>query len=388
MAGVSFDVSSTMLAAEQAQIDLLKITREYYAEESKQTIDVLTSRHDWWATNQLFRPGNVKMWAGGKTFTDEVFFDRDGNTRTRHVRPYTRDQVDANDAIGKVTIPLRQMTDNWVIERTEFNINTPGKQIFALDSSRKLQMQIGIAKTLEERTFKCPDSSTDDLYPYGIPYYLVPITTTQAAADTQDHQGQTITYGDATTTTTCAGIDASDSDFDLFRSYNARYYHDDILNDWGEEDVARVIKMLRRTKFTMPINAEAWKAGDYDYQRFQTTEDLIETMERAARANNDSLQADLGKFSGQVVIKGVGVQWNEEVDGWTNSDGNTSHTLLAVNLNEFKPVVLEGDFFRETGPLTPGDYHRLMVTHSDLCYNFWCCNRRTAGGRIDMEPMT
>lgn len=92
MAGVSFDVSSTMLAAEQAQIDLLKITREYYAEESKQTIDVLTSRHDWWATNQLFRPGNVKMWAGGKTFTDEVFFDRDGNTRTRHVArtPATR----------------------------------------------------------------------------------------------------------------------------------------------------------------------------------------------------------------------------------------------------------------------------------------------------------
>jgi len=388
MAGVSYDISSTILSEQQAETDLLKLTREHYAEDYKSTSDVLTSRHNWEVINRWFAPGNVVMWTEGSTFTDTVFFDRDGNVRTRHVRPWTRDQIDANNAIGKVTIPLRKLTDNWTIERTEKLLNKGAAQVFALDKDRKMQMQIGIAKTLEERAFKCPDSSSDDLYPYGVPYYLVPITTTQAAADTQDHQGVTITFGDATTTTTCAGIDASASDYSLYSSYNARWYHDDILNDFGEEDVKRIVRMLRRLKFDAPTNAEAWRKGTYDYQRFHTTEALIETMEERARANNDSLQADLGKFSGQVVVKGVGLTWNEEVDDWTNSDGNTSHTLLAVNSREFKPVVLEGDFFRESDPMIPTDYHNLIVTYTDLSYNFWCLNRRTAGGRIDMEPMT
>jgi len=385
MPGVSFDRP----VETQALIDLLKLTRDHYREDYKTTIDVLTDRHDWPVMNQWFRPDNVEMWPDGTMYKDVVFFDREGNATSRHVRPYTRDEVSISDAIGTITIPLRRLTDNWAIEKTEDLINSGPSRIFKIDSARKLQMQIGIARHLTERAFKAPASSTDDLNPYGIPYYLPPITTTQAAVDTQGHQGYTITYEDGTTTTTCAGIDASDSDYNLWRSYNARWYHDDILNDFDDEDVQRIIRMLRHLRFRAPLNADAWRNGEYDFRQAYTSEDLLDAMEKKARQNNDSLQADLGKFSGQVVIKGVPLEWNEVIDTWTNSDGDASHTLLVVNHNYFKPVVLEGRLFAESEPKDGGiEYHDLIVTFTDLCYNYLCTNRRMAGGRIDVEPMT
>ena len=62
------------------------------------------------------------------------------------------------------------------------------------------------ADLVEERGWQTPTSKTDTLYPYGVPYYLNRLNTT---VTTDGFLGQTITYGDASTGTVCAGIDAA-----------------------------------------------------------------------------------------------------------------------------------------------------------------------------------
>jgi len=43
---------------------------------------------------------------------------------------------------------------------------------------------------------------------------------------------------------------------------------------------------------------------------------------------------------------------------------------------------MEGDNFRETGPMNSRELHDVFTTHVDLQFNFICINRQKGGGVI------
>jgi hypothetical protein len=387
MAGISFDRA----LESQDIIDLLKVTRNLFPDKYKNTVQVITQRHHWPVLNQWFRDDRMDI-QSGTMVENVVSFDNDGTARVRAVRPFQRIQPGVSDVTAKMTIPLRSITGDWSIEHHEVLANREPSRLVKLDAMRKAEMQASIANFLEQRGWKCPTDTSDDLNPYGIPYYLPKISTTDAADATKEaggHNGQTITFDDgATTTTTCIGIDASQEKYKLWRSWCGRWANDDILNKFDDDDINRIVSMHMDLRFEVPSNATDWMQGQYDNYRAYTSKKLLLAFEARARQNNDSLGADLGRFSGQTVIKGTPVQWVEEIDTWVNSDSSPAYTLVLINHDYWKVLILDGDNFRESGPIRNGvEAHDVYTSFTDLTYQFAPFNRQRCGGRLDVEPM-
>jgi hypothetical protein len=150
-------------------------------------------------------------------------------------------------------------------------------------------------------------------------------------------------------------------------------------NDDGnieDADITKITRMLRRLHFKSPMFVKDSTEGGYKNLRLYTTEAIIEALEDRARKNNDNLAGDVAKYAGATVIKNLPVQWVEYLDA------DTSNPLYAINHDYFFPFVMEGDFFRETGPMNDRTQKDVFTTFVDLEFNYLCTNRQRAGGMI------
>ena len=386
MAGVSFDRA----LESQDVIDLLKCVHNNFP--TKSTVDVLTELHMYPAINKLMKANRVNL-VGGTMVEQTVILDNNGTAQARFVRPYERITPSTSDVAAKMSYPLRLLTGWWAISKDEILACRGPEALVNIRNKNKAVGQANMANLIEQRFWKCPDSSTDDVNWYGIPYYLPLISTTNAADATKEaggHNGTTITYGDGNTTTTCVGIDASVERYKLWRSYQARWYHDSPDADFSDpEDVNRVVDMKMQLRFETPANATEWTSGQFDDYQGYTTRKMLLRMNYAARVNNDSLGADLAKFAGQVVIGGVPVRWIEALDSFVNSDGDPAHPLYLINHSYLQMTAREGDYFVEDGPKDGGpEQHRVYTTLIDVTGMPATDNRRYLGGVISAEPMT
>jgi hypothetical protein len=125
---------------------------------------------------------------------------------------------------------------------------------------------------IEERSWKTPTSSTDDLYPYGVPYYLNLMGT---GTTTDGFVGQTIVYQDATTGTSCANIDAST--YSKWRNWAALYTNID------NAMLKTFRKAFLKTRFKAPINikdpGQGRNAQKRIYSDFDTVCDLMDLVD-------------------------------------------------------------------------------------------------------------
>jgi hypothetical protein len=383
MAGVTFNRA---LTAQQAH-DLLQITAEHYPAE-KSSIEVITANTQFHVVNRWWK--NKVIMSSGTEWNDTVYFDRDGNTHFLRLRPGQPINRSINKRTAKYHIPLVKAGTYWTIMHDEVARNRDPDKLKDITLVRKLESQLNMAVGLEGDGFGTPDSAADDLKPYGLQYWIKPITTTQSALDTQGFQGSRPLYSDLTTeATSCANIDPDAADYDLYRNWNARWAHDDILNDFDATDVFRVIKMLRNLEFEVPVIVDDWKAGKFSNYEIGVPEALLETMEIYAQQNNDNLQADLGKFSGQVVMKGTPVHWMKKLDtDWHQATTTTaSNPLVLINHDHFHPIVFEGENFRDDEPLRDADTPDVWTNYTFLVYNYVMTNRRLGGAVISVEPI-
>ena len=94
--------------------------------------------------------------------------------------------------------------------------NKSSKGFIDLLKTRRIDGLWSLANLIENRAWNTPNSSSDDLNPYGVPYYL---NMLDADATTAGFNGKTIRYQDGTTGTSCAGLDANT--YDKWRNYAA-----------------------------------------------------------------------------------------------------------------------------------------------------------------------
>ena len=371
---------------------LLQITNE--ANPHKNELDFSTVRHRFPVTNEWMQTDKV-MTQGGTHVEHRVVLGENGNAR--FTKPYARAARSSTSNV-KVTRMTLCLAEGWYdYERTEVQRNSgDAHKLLDLQAVRRSEGDVSLAEIIEDRAFKSPDDANDDINPWGVPYYFVPITAAQAAAGTSGHQGENPVYGiyhpdhgsTGASVGHCAGIDASLDDNLLWRCYNDRWAHDDPSADFDDDDVERIVEAFVKLRFEAPMNARDFSAPEFQRFRMYAGYPLIKVFNKAARANNDSLGADLGRYSGEVVVRGTPVKWNEEVENWTNSDGDNAWTLIGINHNYWHPVVMEGDFFEEMGPYNEREQPRVFSMVTYLQFNFFCRNRRWAGFRIDSEPQT
>ena len=300
--------------ANSALADLLATTLEDLPWDGK--FEVLQKYNMYDVVNLAFAKDKVVL-DSGTSYTRNVSVKESG--AAQQVRLYQETEPSQDDVQVQLNVPWTQHQTFWNIERREMLRNRKPAKLISLIKSRRIDAMMDSANLLEALGWKSPDNSSDDLNPYGYPYYLPAITTAQVSGSTHGFQGRTSKFGDGTTSATTAGISAST--YDRWRSYNDVWSTTD--GSIADADVSTITEALRRLKFQSPVTVRDVTSAPFNNFRLYAGNTLLNSLEQKARHNNDQLGADIGRYAGAVMIKRIPVTYVDYLDVY---DSATNYT--------------------------------------------------------------
>lgn len=314
---------------------------------------------------------------GGNQIERKVMLDTSGSARYR--RLYDTDEPTVGDVLKTIKVGWTQPGSDFSWDKLEIlRQKNSVKGFIQLMRVRRVDGYWKLAKLIEERGWKTPTNSTDDLYPFGIPYY---INMVDADSTTGGFVGKTIRYQDATTGTICANIDANIES--RWRNYAAVY---------SKIDNA-LLKTFRLaflyTNFKPPLIVKDLPASEFgkilskriytDFDNAAALQDLADT-----RDDNHSGGELLGNIrvneSGVVTINRVPVvavpQLNSVTDPVTS---DATSPIYFVDFAHLIPYIQDGYWLEESEPMWSRGQHTTFTVFIDGSHQILCDNRRQVG---------
>lgn len=312
---------------------------------------------------------------GGTSIDRRVMFDSNGNARYR--RLFDKDTPHIPDVMKKITVPWTQIGTHYSWDKRELkrNMGSP-KGFIRLLETRRISGLWDLAKLIEERAWKTPTSATDDLYPYGVPYY---INTLNADAITLGFSGQTIRYQDGSVGTVCAGLDAADEP--SWRNMAGVYTKIDNV----------LLKTFRTafllTDFTAPLFVNDPSEKRSGAKRIYADADTVVNLQDLAdkRQDNHSGKDVLGNIrvleDGSVTINRLPVVYIKQLNDVTDLVTGTAYQpIYCIDFTKFIPYVQADDWMDEGEPMDGGTaQHTTFTVFLDGSHNNLCTNRKEAG---------
>ena len=306
---------------------------------------------------------------GGTSIKRNVVLDHTGQARFRQM--FDTDQVNVAHVHKEIDVPWTQLSTQYAWDEVELltQMNS-AKGYISLIKTRVNDSLWAWADLVEERGWQTPTNSTDSLYPYGIPYYLNRLNTT---VTTGGFSGQTITFGDASTGTVCAGIDAANEP--KWRNWA------DVYTVVDNSLLKKFRTAFRNTRFFPPrfINNPG---QDAEVDRLVYTEGNV----------YDSIADLLDKRDDRTtpvdLMGGVRVRINENGVPFVNGhpivyipylDNDDFGEIYAVDWAKMRTIVQDGYWMKEKEPMQSPTQHTVLVVYVDGRCCILCLNRRTAG---------
>ncbi len=319
---------------------------------------------------------------GGTSIKRKLMLDETGNARYR--RLFDTDEPAIGDVMQEIEVPWTQIGTHYSWDKVEIMRNkSSAKGFIRLLETRRIDGLWSLAKLIENRAWKTPTNSTDDLNPYGVPYYLNMLDANITAAG---FSGKTIRYQDGTTGTSCAGLDANT--YDEWRNYAAVYTKVDNA----------LLKTFRtaflKTRFKAPIfvndPAQKRNAAKRIYCDADTAVSLMELAD--ARDDNHSGKDVMGNIrvdeGGLVYINRLPVIYIPQLDGVTDPvTSDETAPIYCIDFEKFIPYIQDGYWMEESEPMTDRGQHTTFTIFLDGAHNNLCTNRKTAGFVIH-KPIT
>jgi hypothetical protein len=319
---------------------------------------------------------------GGTSIKRKLMLNPTGNARYR--RLFDTDEPAVGDVMYEIDVPWTQLGTHYSWDKLEILRNkNSAKGFIRLLETRRIDGLWSLADLIEDRFWKAPDSATDDLNPYGIPYYL---NYLDDDATTAGFSGQTIRYEGGTTGTVCAGLDASTET--KWKNYAATYTKVDNA----------LLKTFRtaflKTKFKAPIILNDPAQPRNAAKRIYTDADVAVSLQELADAKDDFHRGKevLGNIrmddGGLVMINRLPVIYISQLDDITDPvQSDATAPLYCVDFEKFIPYVQDGFWMEESEPMTDRGQHTTFTIFLDGSHNNLCVNRRTAGFVIH-KPIT
>jgi hypothetical protein len=309
--------------------------------------------------------GNKKQIESGTSIERNIMLDTSGNAQ--HVRLYQKTPINVGEVQTKLTAPWVQAQTHYSIERREALRNRSPARYIDLLKSRRIDATLDLAKLLEARAWSTPNTSSDDLNPRGLPYWIS--MTDSGSASTGDFIGKTIRYGDDTTSTTKAGIDASTSANAMWRNWAGVY------SSINAAFVTQLREAFHALDFKSPITvADLQKGPASNFKIYMGRANLCAYEDLTAGKNEgQNYGNDLAKFYGNTVFRRVEVVHTPSLNDVTYAP------IYGVNHSKFYPVVLDGDWMREGEPMADVEQHNVFTTFLDCSYQYFCTNVREGG---------
>jgi len=312
---------------------------------------------------------------GGTSIQRKVMFDTTGNARYR--RLFDKDEPAIGDVMKTIEVPWTQIGTHYSWEKREILRNkNSAKGYIRLLETRRIDGLWDLAKLIEERAWKTPTSASDDLYPYGVPYY---INCLDADSVTAGFHGNTIRFQDASHSHICAGIDA-ESTSSKWRNYAATYTKIDntLLKTF------RKAFLLTRFKAPLFVNDPSQKRGG-EKRIYADADTTVALQDLADQREDRHVGKDiLGNIrindAGMVTINRLPVVYIPQLNSVTDLVTSTAYApIYCVDFRKFIPYVQEGDWMDESEPMTSREQHTTFTVFLDGSHNNLCTNRREAG---------
>ena len=312
---------------------------------------------------------------GGVDIKRKVQLSESGAAHYR--RYYDTDNPTVVDTMKTITVPWTRLSTDFSWDDLELlqNIKSSVKGYLKIMQEKRVSALHSLANVIEDRFWKTPTNANDDLYPYGVPYYINMLNADITAAG---FSGQTIRYQDGTTGTSCAGIDASTES--KWRNYAFTYNAIDNA----------LLKKLRvafiETNFKAPLFINDPAEIRRGTKRFYTDFDNVAALQDLVDAKDDNHSGKdvLGNIrmddGGLVFINRhpvVPVAKLNDVTDVVTSD--TTSPIYFVDFSKFVPVVHDGYWMEEGEPMVDRGQHTTFTIYVDGAHNNLCLNRRGCG---------
>jgi len=305
---------------------------------------------------------------GGTSIERNVVLDETGAAHYRQL--FQTDTPTVENVQRKINVPWCQLGTNysWDILEIMRNKNS-AKGYIDLMESRRMERLWGYAELIESRGWLTPTSATDNLYPYGIPYYL---NMLNAGVTTAGFSGQTIRYQDGSTGFVCAGLSAAIEA--KWRNYAAVYTKVD----------NQLLRTLRKafllTRFRPPprVKSPGNDAQGPKVRIYCDADRAVELMDLADKRDDNSGPRDL---AGKALIDVEGVTYfnRRPIVYIPQLDGVDYNPIYCVDWSKLQPIVQDGYWMEESKPMIDRLQHTTVTVYLDGCHQNLCLNRRTAG---------
>ena len=305
---------------------------------------------------------------GGTSIERNVVLDETGAASYR--RLFDTDVPTVESIQKKINVPWCQLGTNYSWDVLEILRNkNNAKGYIDLMESRRMERLWGYAELLEDRGWKTPTSATDNLYPYGIPYYL---NMLNATITTGGFSGQTIRYQDGTTGTECAGLDANV--YDKWRNYA------DVYTKIDNAFLRKLRKAFLVTRFKPPafVPKPGNDARGPSVRIYVNVDMAVELMDLADQRDDNNGPRDLAGKS-LIDVEGTTYFNRRPIVYVPQLDGVTYSPLYCVDWSKLQPIVQDGYWMEESKPMIDRLQHTTVTVFLDGSHQNLCVNRRTAG---------
>ena len=313
---------------------------------------------------------------GGNQIERKIMFDESGHAHYR--RAFDTDDPTVENVLSTIKVGWCRLSTDYSWDDFEILQNRASpRKIVSVIKARRIDGLWSLANKIEDRAWKCPTNSTDDLYPYGVPYYINLMGT---GTSTDGFVGKTIVYQDGTTGTVCANIDANTQT--KWRNYAALYTNID------NSMIKTFRKAFMKTRFKAPIilsdPGRTRAAQKRIYTDFDNTGDLMDLVDAKDDRHTSKGREALGGLtvddSGLVYINRLPVVPIPQLEGYTPPGSSTAVApIYCVDFRYIIPCVHEGYWMKETEPMWDRGQHTTFTVYLDGAHQNLCLNRRKVG---------
>src|SRR3990167_2147351 len=282
------------------------------------------------------------------------------NDAAENVKLNQENNYTSADVMKTGEVPWRTTHTFWTLEERLISMNRDPGQIVDMLKTSKHDAMTSLAEQCETNFFSAPPSSSDELAPFGLPYWIV-------KNNTEGFNG-----GAPSGFTTVGNLNPTT--YARWKNWTAQY------TTVSKTDFVRKVRTaMVKTKFRPPVpyssstNQRPSNEGTKLQNRFVLFAgyDLIRPLEELLEGQNDSLGNDVASKDGLVTIRRTPIEYASYID-----ENDTTDPIYGVCLDAFECVVLSGEYLRESKVRQHPTAHRTLIQDIDLTHNFCCKDRR------------
>ncbi len=350
-------------------------------------LTTVLSQQQWFMADYFFGdPTQQRTIDAG--LSDEYYINEADGTLTYAI-PGSERRPELSNSLFTITIPTVNAYYQVAIIEDELkkqglmgmNPKARVERVINIIKARRQAKMLGALGKMEADAWQLPILTGPAPTYYGFPYHLVPITSAQAATSTASgaFQGDIPALHGGGAGTSWCGKAVSSTAYTNLRSWNATWSGADCL--MSAENKIRLARMLRNIKFQKPKMMTDLASPAFDKYRIATDQYMVEQIESAAQAQNDTLGSDILKyFNGGAMVGGIPVDWVPALDT-ADATSRGVHPLYAINLGKFK--IIKRDLFKKRPTATDAVRQPdVAVEYVDFDFNLATMDRRTCGGLI------